>query len=179
MQDRVPATGKAGRIQITLDDSSTIDGILAMNDDATVQGTAWNTANVLSSATAALFTKFGESAPDVPNDAFSILATKGLKFTTGTYTGSGNTTSPRTLNFDFTPLAVFVVLVDGSSQDTALMLNPAKYSLGGLATTSTAEYSLYAMQTLTWTLNSVSWTGGSVAAQMEKAKTYSYFAIGY
>ena len=42
LQDRTPAPGKEGRVKITLDDGSTVEGVLEMADDAGGPGTPWN-----------------------------------------------------------------------------------------------------------------------------------------
>lgn len=52
MQDRVPAPGKENRVRIRTDDGQTIEGIFEYADDASVQGSAYNKANVLPDAIA-------------------------------------------------------------------------------------------------------------------------------
>lgn len=47
MQDRVPTPGKENRVRIRLDDGQSIEGILEYADDASVQGSVYNKANVL------------------------------------------------------------------------------------------------------------------------------------
>ena len=47
MQDRVPTPGKENRVRIRLDDGQTIEGVLEYADEASVQGSVYNKANVL------------------------------------------------------------------------------------------------------------------------------------
>lgn len=47
MQDRVPTPGKENRVRIRLDDGQIIEGVFEYADEAIVQGSAYNKANVL------------------------------------------------------------------------------------------------------------------------------------
>lgn len=77
MQDRVPAPGKENRVRIRLDDGQTIEGVFEYADEASVQGSAYNKANVLPDD---LCSKLGiPTTTAEPKDAFSILNNAGWK----------------------------------------------------------------------------------------------------
>lgn len=42
VENRVPSTGKEGRVKITLDNGQTLEGIMEMADEAFTEGTPWN-----------------------------------------------------------------------------------------------------------------------------------------
>lgn len=67
MQDRVPTPGKENRVRIRLDDGQTIEGVLEYADEASVQGSAYNKANVLPDSTCSTL-ELPTSAE--PKDAF-------------------------------------------------------------------------------------------------------------
>lgn len=67
MQDRVPTPGKENRVRIRLDDGQTIEGVFEYADEATVQGSAYNKANVLPDSTCSTL-ELPTSAE--PKDAF-------------------------------------------------------------------------------------------------------------
>lgn len=74
MQDRVPAPGKENRVRIRLDDGQTIEGVFEYADEASVQGSAYNKANVLPDSVCAAL---GIDAAVEPKDAFYALARNG------------------------------------------------------------------------------------------------------
>lgn len=77
MQDRVPAPGKENRVRIRLDDGQTIEGVLEYADEASVQGSVYNKANVLPDD---VCTRLSLSATDAePKDAFLVAATAGWR----------------------------------------------------------------------------------------------------
>lgn len=79
MLDRVPASGKANRIKITLDDGTEIEGVLSYADDATQEGSYYNKANVLPDE---VCTMLGiDTSESEPKDAFTALG--GKAFFTG------------------------------------------------------------------------------------------------
>ncbi len=118
MQDRVPAPGKDNRVRIRLDDGQTIEGVLEYADDATVQGSAYNKANVLPDS---VCTSLGISTASEPKDAFYALYTKILdtessilddvssRIAFGIYTGNGSNgvDSQQLIKLGFRPRAVF------------------------------------------------------------------------
>lgn len=67
MQDRVPTPGKENCVRIRLDDGQTIEGVFEYADEATVQGSAYNKANVLPDSTCSTL-ELPTSAE--PKDAF-------------------------------------------------------------------------------------------------------------
>lgn len=72
MLDRVPASGKANRVKITLDDGTEIEGVLSYADDATQEGSYYNKANVLPDE---VCTMLGiDTSESEPKDAFEALA---------------------------------------------------------------------------------------------------------
>jgi len=111
MQDRVPAPGKENRVRIRLDDGQSIEGVLEYADEASVQGSVYNKANVLPDD---VCTALGISTTAEPKEAFYSLkslidTTKNDingRFVTGTYTGDES--SSREINLGFEPLSVMV-----------------------------------------------------------------------
>ena len=76
MQDRVPTPGKENRVRIRLDDGQTIEGVFEYADEATVQGSAYNKANVLPDN---VCTVLGIPKTSEPKDAFLSVAASGWK----------------------------------------------------------------------------------------------------
>lgn len=74
MQDRVPTPGKENRVRIRTDDGQTIEGVFEYADDASVQGSAYNKANVLPDDVCAAL---GIDTAVEPKDAFYALARSG------------------------------------------------------------------------------------------------------
>lgn len=74
MQDRVPTPGKENRVRIRLDDGQTIEGVFEYADEASVQGSAYNKANVLPDD---VCTALGLPTSIEPKDAFAALNKKG------------------------------------------------------------------------------------------------------
>lgn len=105
MQDRVPTPGKENRVRIRLDDGQTIEGVLEYADEASVQGSAYNKANVLPDDVCALL---GIPTLSEPKDAFEILNDKAeSNYVVGTYVGNG-TTEPFEINLGFMPKFVAI-----------------------------------------------------------------------
>lgn len=120
MQDRVPAPGKENRVRIRLDDGQTIEGVFEYADEASVQGSAYNKANVLPDDVCAAL---GVPTSAEPKDAYSRVVdliatlksdvTKRIVF--GTYTG--NSGDSQEINLGFEPLIVFVRKADQFLED--------------------------------------------------------------
>ena len=70
MQDRVPTPGKENRVRIRLDDGQTIEGVLEYADEASVQGSVYNKANVLPDD---VCNTLGIETTAEPKDAFISL----------------------------------------------------------------------------------------------------------
>lgn len=116
MQDRVPTPGKENRVRIRLDDGQAIEGVLEYADDASVQGSAYNKANVLPDEVCAAL---GIDTSAEPKDAFNAIAdifnsienTIENIFVFGSYTGNDNfnTGTSRKISLGFKPRAVFII----------------------------------------------------------------------
>lgn len=72
MQDREPQVGREGRVRITQDDGTVIEGVLEMADNATIQGTPYNKATQLSDAVAQAL-KLTPVEGATVNDALGLL----------------------------------------------------------------------------------------------------------
>lgn len=72
MQDREPQVGREGRVRITQDDGTVIEGVLEMADNATIQGTPYNKATQLSDAVAQAL-KLTPVEEATVNDALGLL----------------------------------------------------------------------------------------------------------
>ena len=115
MQDREPQVGREGRVRITQDDGTIIEGVLEMADNATIQGTPYNKATQLSDAVAQAL-KLTPVEGATVNDALGLLPGVlqdiiDLKLgqvivSTGSYTGNGK--NGRTISVGFTPKVVII-----------------------------------------------------------------------
>lgn len=70
MKDRIP--GRPGRVKITLDDKTEIEGVISLADDPEVEGSLYNKGNVLPDDTCTLLELDTEAAE--PKDAFEHAA---------------------------------------------------------------------------------------------------------
>lgn len=114
MQDRVPTPGKENRVRIRLDDGRTIEGIFEYADDASVQGSVYNKANVLPDD---VCDSLGIDASSEPKDALMALLKISNEiqsdissiFVFGTYTGnvSASKNGEQSISLGFKPRAVF------------------------------------------------------------------------
>lgn len=124
MQDRVPAPGKENRVRIRLDDGQSIEGVLEYADEPSVQGSAYNKANVLPDD---VCTALGVPTSAEPKDAFNsivesfnrVQSTIDNIFVFGSYTGNQDfrTDTARKINIGFNPRAVFIIAGDTSIVD--------------------------------------------------------------
>lgn len=71
MHDRVPTPGRENRVKITQDDGTVISGVLAYDDQATQEGSAYTKGNVLTDDACTLLELDKQTAE--PKDAFMIL----------------------------------------------------------------------------------------------------------
>lgn len=119
MQDREPQVGREGRVRITQDDGTVIEGVLEMADNATIQGTPYNKATQLSDAVAQAL-KLTPVEGATVNDALGLLPGVlqdiiDLKLgqvivSTGSYTGNGK--NGRAISVGFTPKIVIIFTGD-------------------------------------------------------------------
>lgn len=115
MQDREPQVGREGRVRITQDDGTIIEGVLEMADNATIQGTPYNKATQLSDAVAQAL-KLTPVEEATVNDALGLLPGAlqdiiDLKLgqvivSTGSYNGNGK--NGRAISVGFTPKVVII-----------------------------------------------------------------------
>ena len=115
MQDREPQVGREGRVRITQDDGTIIEGVLEMADNATIQGTPYNKATQLSDAVAQAL-KLTPVEGATVNDALGLLPGAlqdiiDLKLgqvivSTGSYNGNGK--NGRAISVGFTPKVVII-----------------------------------------------------------------------
>lgn len=101
---------------------------------------------------------FGLSGTPTVNDVLSVLASQGLRYKTGNYTGTGTAGSanPTSITFTFTPKMVFVYggYYYGS---TGLALVPFYYTGNEQGTSIvTSSGSLYTLN-YSWNGNTLSW----------------------
>lgn len=164
MKDRLPAPGKANRIKITLDDNSTIEGVLSYADDATQEGSAYNKANVLPDNVCETLDLNPDTAE--PKDAFAQLAawsqmpTGYGKITIGVFDGAGEPCVGAKLSGCGTPEPI----VDEKGIAVAYV-PPGAYTIGVL--NEEAEYADYYHGELTLTVQSGQIHSGTVPLDTE------------
>ena len=196
MQDREPQVGREGRVRITQDDGTVIEGVLEMADNATIQGTPYNKATQLSDAVAQAL-KLTPVEGATVNDALGLLPgvisnlnetqLSMLTVERGEYTGNGRygSANPNSITFSFVPDIVFIIEQNNSTsvrgyQATFFPKNSAvkQWSTQGPSGDAALEiYGLY--QNLSLSGNTLSWYGVNESYQMNKNnKPYSWYAIG-
>lgn len=196
MQDREPQVGREGRVRITQDDGTVIEGVLSMADNATIQGTPYNKATQLSDAVAQAL-KLTPVEEATVNDALGLLPgvisnlnetqLSMLTIERGEYTGNGRygSANPNSITFSFVPDIVFIIEQNNSTsvrgyQATFFPKNSAvkQWSTQGPSGDAALEiYGLY--QNLSLSGNTLSWYGVNESYQMNKNnKPYSWYAIG-
>lgn len=114
MQDRVPTPGKENRVRIRLDDGQTIEGVLEYADEPSVQGSAYNKANVLPDE---VCDALGIPTSSEPKDAFSEIFNSFSDFKGkiegriihGTYNGNSTTNGDyQNISLGFEPLIIIL-----------------------------------------------------------------------
>lgn len=125
MQDREPQVGREGRVRITQDDGTVIEGVLEMADNATIQGTPYNKATQLSDAVAQAL-KLTPVEEATVNDALGLLPgvisnlnetqLSMLTIERGEYTGNGQYGSahPNSITCSFVPDLVYIFTEDST-----------------------------------------------------------------
>lgn len=126
MQDREPQVGREGRVRITQDDGTVIEGVLSMADNATIQGTPYNKATQLSDAVAQAL-KLTPVETATVNDALGLLPgvisdlnnvqLSMLTMETGTYTegGGSSASDPIEIELSFVPTLFFYRVIASPS----------------------------------------------------------------
>ena len=178
MQDRQPASGKAGRVKITSEGGGAAYYVkVEMADGATVEGTPWAKASVLADSTAALF---GLDNMAVPNDVLAILG-KHLNGH-GTYTGDGAATN--TLTFDFVPRVIIIMASRASGAGSAfgIYFPAASYGWSVLRSGTDAQPYLwgYVASVATSTVDGVTTVtlSGASATMNDNGGEFYYLGIG-
>lgn len=177
MQDRQPAAGKAGRVKITPERGAAYYATIEMADGATVEGTPWAKASVLTDATAALF---GLTNLAVPNDVLAILGAH--LHGSGTYTGDGAGT--KTLTFDFLPRVVIIMAsrASGSGSAFGIYFPAAAYGWSAVSVVASAQRYLYGYiaEVATSTVDGVTTVtlSGTSATMNDNGGEFHYLAIG-
>ena len=200
MQDREPQVGREGRVRITQDDGTIIEGVLEMADNATIQGTPYNKATQLSDAVAQAL-KLTPVEEATVNDALGLLPgvisdltdvqLAMLTIESGEYTGNGKygSANPNSLTFSFVPDVVFISSVTNSQSASVAqaILYPklgATYQRSLLGPQS--NYYTIGAHPLTMTMsgNTITWycyeAGSSTSGPQlnESGITYKWYAIG-
>lgn len=127
MLDRVPSSGKTGRVKLTLDDSTVLEGKLEMADEPIQDGTALNKANLLSDSVAAKYGLPTNSASATPNAVFNILSNASTWHLIQEYTTAGTYTY--TIPSGITELGICAI--GGGGGGAAQRANGTIYASGG------------------------------------------------
>lgn len=150
-------------------------------------GTALNKASLLTDATAALYSLTTDAVPDDVLAAIKTLinsvnttANSKAKIETGTYVGTGGTSSgmKKTLSFSFAPTLVFIAGKDGYGGQNLPM---TVVKVGTSACTENSNGSYARAIDATFSGNSISWTVYNGLEYMNcnaTGTTYYYTAIG-
>lgn len=196
MQDREPQVGREGRVRITQDDGTVIEGVLEMADNATIQGTPYNKATQLSDAVAQAL-KLTPVEKATVNDALGLLPgvisnlnetqLSMLTMERGEYTGNGKygSANPTSITFSFVPDIVFIIEQNNSAtvqgyQATFFPKNSQVKQWSITGPTGDASLNISGMyQNLSLSGNTLSWYSVNSSHQMNKNnKSYSWYAIG-
>ena len=208
MQDREPQVGREGRVRITQDDGTVIEGVLEMADNATIEGTPYNKATQLSDSVAQAL-KLTPVEEATVNDALGLLPgvisdlnnvqLSMLTVETGEYTGTGTCGSANrnSITFSFVPDLVFIendITTTGSSEDKMkiqLLFQPKRNSVfifPDMFITSASTYDASSRRpNLNYSIdgNTISWyfnnTNSSVFSYYQlngPSMKYSWVAIG-
>ena len=196
MQDREPQVGREGRVRITQDDGTIIEGVLEMADNATIQGTPYNKATQLSDAVAQAL-KLTPVEEATVNDALGLLPglisdlnnvqLSMLTVETGTYTGNGKSGSanPNSITFSFVPDVVFIINSSATGtndtyQATLFPKTSATQRSDYLVTNGSNSNSVFGY-TLSVSMNgnTLEWYSSSADRQLnESGDNYDWYAIG-
>ena len=196
MQDREPQVGREGRVRITQDDGTIIEGVLEMADNATIQGTPYNKATQLSDAVAQAL-KLTPVEEATVNDALGLLPglisdlnnvqLAMLTVETGTYTGNGKSGSanPNSITFSFVPDVVFIINSSATGtndtyQATLFPKTSATQRSDYLVTSGSNSNSVFGY-TLSVSMNgnTLEWYSSSADRQLnESGDNYDWYAIG-
>lgn len=130
---------------------------------------------------AAFNEKFMQAIAQAGKDSEEMLAEKGVKIATGSYTGTGNygEGSKNSLTFGFEPKLVFVSASDGSWR-SIFMRNVTKgHGSGEVAPYTYVIPCTWSGKNLTWYLSKITNTSPQPYHQLNAASTtYRYIAIG-
>lgn len=143
----------------------------------TTLATALNKANLLSDETAAaLVTALGGATPATVNEAFSKLAVKPVKVTTGSYTGTGTygESNPKSLSFSNSLYLLFI-----SPATSNIVNNPTVLIRNAKFSVTDGSMSNWGVIVQSWSDKSVSWYNTSTATRQlnESGVTYKYAAV--
>lgn len=194
MQDREPQVGREGRVRITQDDGTVIEGVLEMADNATIQGTPYNKATQLSDAVAQAL-KLTPVEEATVNDALGLLPgvisnlnetqLSMLTIEKGEYTGNGKygSSNPTSITFSFVPDVVFITKLDTSAKPSVIQAtffpkNADAKQWTVLGPSGTTSF-VFSYQTLSLSGNTLSWYDTDPAFQLNASNVhYSWYAIG-
>ena len=184
MKDRVAVN--PGRVLITPENGSPYYATMTRADNPTQEGTPLNKNSLLKDTTAALLGGGTDMVPDEAlqalkrlidaGDAATLAAAAKAEF--GTY--SGASAASKTLTFGFAPRLVIVRRNDELDKYDARAYGI--YALSGMTKAGVMEShkdgtSGFKVVTLTWSGNSVSWSGDTDYYMNASGQTYYYAAF--
>ena len=184
MKDRQPT--RPGRVKIIPENGEAYYATMEMADEPTEAGTPPTKANLLKDSTAALLGGGTDMVPDEAlqalkrlidaGDAATLAAAAKAEF--GTY--SGASAASKTLTFGFAPRLVIVRRNDELNNYNASAYGI--YALSGMTKAGVMESHMdgtsgFKVVTLTWSGNSVSWSGDTGYYMNASGQTYYYAAF--